>query len=183
MLAHLLARVAAERRVLEEFFMRCDRWPKWAGRRAPTGTEGTARTLAGSVRYGETHYTGNGKVACDAARRRSVYSDTWHCLPEPCGHAGFPPSPKRTVGGLNARCGVNPFDFILSGRTHVVSCVPIVGDFNHGKDPRHCQLLAVHELRRSVERVPNDEGSTCRVPMAMTAPGMCMTCETLRAAG
>ena len=37
--------------------MRSDRWPKWACRRAPTESGGTARTLAGSVRYYKINYT------------------------------------------------------------------------------------------------------------------------------
>jgi hypothetical protein len=40
--------------------MRCDnvrsnRWPKWACLRAPAGMGGTARTLAGSVRWYVSH--------------------------------------------------------------------------------------------------------------------------------
>src|SRR5437667_2174319 len=40
------------------FHVRSDRWPKWACRRAPAKRRGTARTLAGSVRYNAIHYTG-----------------------------------------------------------------------------------------------------------------------------
>jgi len=43
--------------------VRSDRWPKWACRRAPTKSGGTARTLAGSVRYDETNYTAIGEFA------------------------------------------------------------------------------------------------------------------------
>src|SRR5438045_4495482 len=38
------------------------RWPKWACRRAPKKEGGTARTLAGSVRYNRNNYTGIGDI-------------------------------------------------------------------------------------------------------------------------
>ena len=102
MRARAVPQVEVERRVFEGFFMcvRSDRWPKWACRRAPATRRGTARTLAGSVRYFESNYT---PIATLPNLPRTP--SRWHILdvslrfPEPCSHFGFQPSQSTSSEG------------------------------------------------------------------------------------
>lgn len=90
------------------FHVRSDRWPKWACRRAPT-KGGTARTLAGSVRYDAINYTAIGEFAY-LSRKRSPTRilNAHHRFPEPCGPVGLQPSPKHVLGGPVKDVAVNP---------------------------------------------------------------------------
>jgi hypothetical protein len=74
------------------------------GRIGPVGAHpkgGTARTLAGSVRYDEIDYTRSRVLAYSRVHwrpRRTQYTDASR-FPEPCGHPGLQPSPKHILEG------------------------------------------------------------------------------------
>ncbi len=66
------------------------------------------------------------------------------------------------------RCRPGPLSGVASGHTRIVSLVQVVGDRDHSQESGGGQLLAVHEMRRSVEHVAVQGQSLRRIPVEMT---------------
>ena len=76
------------------------------GPSARTREGGTARTLAGSVRCDDIHYTrprDPGYSAVNGLPRITRYTGSLLGFPEPCGHPGLQPSPKHFLEGCVLR--------------------------------------------------------------------------------
>lgn len=99
--------------------------------------------------------------------RGGVYLRSPIAFLSPAAIFGLQPSPKHFPGGLSERCCLDPVDVVRSRRTSLSRVSVIVGR-DEGQEPRRQQLLAVHPLRRRVERVTYANRSIRRVPMAMT---------------
>jgi hypothetical protein len=87
------SRATGTRRILH---VRSDQWPKWACRRAPAKRRGTARTLAGSVRFFEINYTAVAEFAYlprKPSRRRRQ-------------EASPPVPPRGCTARTSSRCSV-----------------------------------------------------------------------------
>jgi hypothetical protein len=79
----------------------------------------------------------------------------------------FSPHQSTFLGGAIERYRVDPVDIVRSRRTRKLSGVSVIGDRDESQEPRRGQLLAVHELRRTVERVTDADRSGECISMAM----------------
>ena len=115
----------------------------------------------------------NGRIHVFAAKARAkCILSAPHRFPEPCGHFGLTsPHQSTSPEGPNERCRLDRVDIIRSRRTCSLSRVSVLVDRHEGQEPRRRQLLAVHQLRRSLERV-TDPGASTDVSMAMTSSGV-----------
>jgi hypothetical protein len=105
---------------------------------------------------------------------RHVYTEhSTHRFPEPCGHFGLTsPHQSTSPEGQNDRCRLDRVDIVRSRRTSNLSRVSVIVDRHEGQEPGRRQLLAVHQLRRNLERVTDRGGSAERGSMAMTSSGV-----------
>jgi hypothetical protein len=133
-----------------------DQWPKWACRRAP-GNGGTARTLAGSVRSYAYHYTRFQQERRPSGRlsERRILG----CLAFLSSAAISAFGPHQSISPERVRERVRfpkPLARRAPGRrqprARVMPEVPVVGHRDDRKRSDGRFVLALHELRRSVER-------------------------------
>jgi hypothetical protein len=82
-------------------------------------------------------------------------------------HSGHQPSPKLVPGGPGGSPHLNHVGF-RSRAAGAVSGLPVVVDRHDRKDSRRRQLLAMHEVRRRVERHAVTSRPPGRAPMALT---------------
>ena len=86
--------------------------------------------------------------------------------PGPC----RPPAlTKAQPGRASEGSRINPVDLGDARRTRHLPEVPVIGNRHEGEEPRRRLVLAVHELRRDMERVAKRAGSTSDEPLAMTS--------------
>ena len=112
------------------------------------------------------------------ARAKRILSAP-HSFPEPCGRVGLPSPHQSTLRRANER---RHLDIVRSRRTDRLSRVSIIVDRHEGQEPGRRQLLAVHQLRRSLEGLAELGASTERVPMVMTSSAVVRQLRELIAA-
>jgi hypothetical protein len=164
-----MARVEVERRVFERSFMCAPIY----GRSGPVGAHPRKngallerwRAQCGSA-SSTIQQSANSRIG-RARRRRGVYWIPHHCFPEPCGRFGLEPSPKHIVGAARERSRLGPIVTVRSRHTHNLSRMSLVVDRDEGQEPGLRQLLALHELRRNMERVAVPDRPAWRASVAM----------------
>src|SRR5215470_17691983 len=130
---------------------------------------GTVRTLAGSVRCDLPHYTGIDdfdQVNRTLSRRRILNADTAFLSSEPMSASSPHQSPS-----LEAHDG-SPAEDISTDRSWQagrVSDLPIDRDGDDHDESRSRLLLAMHEMRRRVERIAVADRSVRSAPKTMTS--------------
>jgi hypothetical protein len=98
-------------------------------------------------------------------------------FPEPCGQFGLQPSPKhkprRAHGSFHIQSISRQHDHVTSvaQSARVVSRLPIGVDHHHRKEPRLRQLLALHDLRRGLERLAPEDAVARGARRAVTRTG------------
>ena len=125
--------------------------------------------LAGSGRRGLTHYTG--MPASAGIPEADVYWGVRSGFPEPCGRSGHQPSPKHILGSLSE--AICAWHLALRARCRrIAACLSqlrVHGDDHQGCDASRRQLLAVHGLRRYLERVASGGAPARETPVEMTS--------------
>jgi hypothetical protein len=154
--------------------VRSNRCPKWACRRAPTTRGGHCSNAGGLSTVLRDPLYSNGLIHVFAAKARAMcILSAPHRFPEPCGHFGLTsPHQSTSPEGQNDRCRLDRVDIVRSRRTSNLSRVSVIVDRHEGQEPGRRQLLAVHQLRRNLERVTDRGGSAERGSMAMTSSGV-----------
>jgi hypothetical protein len=84
----------------------------------------------------------------------------------------WPPALTEARRRANERSRLNRVGIVRLRRPRHLPCVSVMRDRHEGQNSGRRQLLALHEVRRIVERVANGDASTRRVCMAMTSQGL-----------